>query len=304
MGKMPGRRTLIMASSGFFSESQAVQHAQDKMIDAALHAGIVINTLDAKGLAADSPNGPDGEQVALTGAMQGYQSNLASDERDVSSDSLAALANGTGGSFFHNRNDLDVGFREMAALPAASYVIGFSPDDVKDNGVYHNLKVRVPNKSDISISARPGYFARTKEQAAPAAKFQKLNREVLASDTLTEITATVGTQSGTLATGESALKVSVHVDGRNLSYKKQNKRHAGRLIIVTALFDMQNHFLAGAETVMDMSLKDSTRAQIAHDGVDAKLTLQAPPGNYRLREVVQDVVGGKMATLTQPVTIE
>jgi len=303
MGKMPGRRTLIMASSGFFSESTKIQLNVDKMVDAAIRAGIIVNTLDAKGLYA--PNDPgDPPLVVPGGALGGYEESLRMDERHVAGDAMSALAEGTGGKFYHNNNDLDSGLLEMAAQPAASYVIGFSPDDVKDNGVYHNLKVRVPNKSDISISARPGYFARNKEQAAPAAKFQKLNREVLASDTLSEIAATVGTQSGTLATGESALKISVHVDGHNLTYKKQNKRHAGRLIIVTALFDLQNHFLAGAETVMDMSLKDSTRAQIIHDGVDAKLTLQAPPGNYRLREVVQDVVGGKMATLTQPVQIQ
>ncbi len=303
MGKMPGRRTLIMASSGFFSESTKIQLNVDKMIDAAIHSGIIINTLDAKGLYA--PNDiSDPALVIAGGSMGAYEDSLRLDERDVAGDTMSALAEGTGGKFFHTSNDLDSGLREIAALPAASYVLGFSPVDVKDNGVYHDLKVRVPGKNAISISTRPGYFARTKEQAAPTAKFQKLNREVLAADTLTEIAATVGTQSGTLATGESALKVSVHVDGRNLSYKKQNKRHAGRLIFITALFDEQNHYLAGAETVMDMSLKDATRAQIVQDGVDAKLTLQAPPGNYHLREVVQDVVGGKMATLTQPVQIQ
>ncbi len=52
MGRMPGKRTLIMASGGFFSLGEKVQHAQDKMIDAAIHNGIIINTLDAKGLTA------------------------------------------------------------------------------------------------------------------------------------------------------------------------------------------------------------------------------------------------------------
>ncbi len=67
MGRMPGRRMLIMTSSGFFSRTDKVQHAQDKMIDSALKAGIVINTLDAKGLAADWVGGnfADGPPVVV-----------------------------------------------------------------------------------------------------------------------------------------------------------------------------------------------------------------------------------------------
>lgn len=54
---------------------------------------------------------------------------------------------------------------------------------------------------------------------------------------------------------------------------------------------------------MDMTLKDATFTQISHDGVDAKATLQAPPGNYRLRQVVQEVVGGRIATISRDVEI-
>lgn len=297
MGKMPGRRTLIMASAGFFSVSREVQHSQDKMIEGAIHAGIVINTLDAKGLWApnDLSEGYD--------AMQHNNTSIGMAENEVSNDPLAAIAYGTGGKFFHNSNDIDAGIRGLAALPEASYVLGFSPDEVKDNGVYHTLKVKLPNHHDVNVNARPGYFALTKQEALPGVKFQKLNKEVMAPDTVTEIPAEVTTQSGTLATGESALKVVVHVPGHSLYFKKINKLHNERLIFITALFDMQNHYLAGTELVMDMTLKDATYAQISHDGVDAKATLQAPPGNYRLRQVAQEVVGGRISATSREVQI-
>ena len=312
MGKMPGRRTLIMASSGFFAMSNQVQHAQDKMIDGAIHAGIIINTMDAKGLSAGfdpaDMAGPDGEQLQLQemgyeGAQSAYASMLGTMENQVSDDPLAAIAYGTGGKFFHNNNDMNHGLRELAEAPAASYVLGFSPDVVKDNGAYHDLKVKLPNHHDIHIEARPGYFELTKQEAMPGSKFQKLNKEVMSSDTLSEIQTEVTTQSGTLATGEPALKVVVHVPGRSLYFKKINKLHNERLIFITALFDVQNHFLAGTEAVMDMTLKDATFTQLSHDGVDAKSTLQAPPGTYRLRQVVQEVVGGRISTTTREVQI-
>jgi VWFA-related protein len=303
MGKMPGRRNLIMASSGFFSDSETVQFAQDKMIDSAIRAGIVINTLDAKGLVPDDLNGAAADGVVLVGPMEAYADMLSSQEREVADDVLAALADGTGGKFFHNSNDLISGLRQLAELPEVSYVLGFSPEESKNNGAKHSLKVKVPGQHNINITARPSYIVPTKEEAAPAAKFQKLNREVMASDTVAEMAAHVNTESGTLATGESALRVIAHVDGRSLSFKKENKRHNERVIFITSLFDLQGHFLAGTEAVMDMTLKDATHAQIARDGVNAKATLQAPPGTYRLREVMQEVVGGRIAASNHQIEI-
>jgi VWFA-related protein len=308
MEKMPGRRTMIMASAGFFSTSNQVQHAQDKMIDGAIHAGIIVNTLDAKGLTADfgpETTGAGGQQMINreNGREGSYGSILETIENDASDDPLAAIAEGTGGKFFHNNNDMNTGLRELAEPPAASYVLGFSPDQAKDNGVYHNLKVKLPNHHDIHIEARPGYFELTKQEALPGVKFQKLNKEVRSADTLTEIQTEVTTNSGTLATGEPALKVTVHVPGKSLYFKKINRLHNERVIFITALFDMQNHYLAGTEAVMDMNLKDATFTQLSHDGVDAKSTLQAPSGTYRLRQVVQEVVGGRISTSTHEVQI-
>jgi len=309
MGRMPGRRMLIMTSSGFFSRTDKVQHSQDKMIDSALKAGIVINTLDAKGLAADwvGGNPADGPSNVIGGASGGafnaLQDEVLSDERAVSSDSMSVLASSTGGKFFQNSNDLGGGLAEMAALPEVTYALSFYPDDMKENGAYHSLKVKVPGRSDVSISTRPGYFAQSHEKNSPSAKFQKLNKEVMANDTLSEVGIEVTAQSGTIATGESALKVVTHVNGKSLVFRKENNQRSERLIFITAFFDLQGHYLGGNETVMDMNLKDATFAQISKDGVDARTTLQAPAGSYRLREVVQEVVGGRLGASSRTVEI-
>jgi len=310
MGKMPGRRTLIMGSSGFFSETRPIQILQDRMIEAALRNGIVINTIDAKGLFADN----DPEEVADADAngsnnflptpnVTAYAQDLALLEKEVSNDPLAALADGTGGKFFHNSNDIMGGLREIAELPEVSYVLGFSPDVVKENGSLHELKVKVPGQHDISISARKSYFAPTKKEGIPGAMFQKLNREVMLTDTRNEMVTHVTTETGTLATGESAVKITAHVDGHSLFFKKEDKTRNERVVFITALFDTQNHFLAGTEAIVDMQLRDATRQQIIHDGVNGKATLQAPPGNYMLREVMQEVVGGRISATSQAVHI-
>ena len=303
MEKMPGRRTMIMASGGYFSLSNQVQHVQDKMISGAIRAGIIVNTLGARGLTADFDYSLGPEIFKRASLANAYASLLNTMENQVSGDGLSAIAQGTGGKFFHDNNDMITGLRELAELPAASYVLGFSPSEVKNNGLFHKLKVEVPGQRNITITARPGYFALTPEQAAPSAKLQRLDKEVSASDTLSEIAAELTTQSGALGSGESGLKVSVHVPAHSLTFKKENKLHNERVIFITALFDMQNHYLAGTEAVMDLKLKEATFAQISRDGVNAKATLQLPPGRYRLRQVVQEVVGGRIATINREVEI-
>jgi VWFA-related protein len=303
MEKMPGRRSLVMASGGYLSVTNQVLQAQDKMIANAIHAGIIVSTLGAKGLTADYDYSQGMEVFKRASSKNAFASLLNIMEKQASDDGLSSIAQGTGGKFFHDNNDMVTGLRQMAELPAASYILAFSPDEVKDDGLFHSLKVKVPARRDVKISARPGYFALTREQAAPAAKLQRLDKEVLASDILTELTAEVVTESARLGSGESGLKVAVHVPGHSLLFKKENKGHNERVIFITALFDMQNHYLAGTEAVMDMRLKDATFTQIARDGVNAKATLQLPPGRYRLRQVVQEVVGGRMATIDREVEI-
>ncbi|HEY4838107.1 MAG TPA: hypothetical protein VIH72_05850, partial [Candidatus Acidoferrales bacterium] len=107
----------------------------------------------------------------------------------------------------------------------------------------------------------------------------------------------------TLKSGELSLKVLVHVDTRKLPFQLLSERHTERLIFITALFDTKNQFLTGVQGVMDLRLKDGTLKQISAQGLDAKLSIQAPAGSYRVREVVQESVNGHISAISRDVTI-
>lgn len=55
---------------------------------------------------------------------------------------------------------------------------------------------------------------------------------------------------------------------------------------------------------MDLRLKAGTLAIISNGGLDAKLSVQAPPGNYRLRQVIQEVGDVRITTINRNVKIE
>ena len=71
---------------------------------------------------------------------------------------MAELADGTGGTYFHNSNDLEGGFQALTEVPEYVYLLEMSLQNVKHDGDYHALKVKL-DKEGLKLQARRGYFA-------------------------------------------------------------------------------------------------------------------------------------------------
>ena len=159
LANMRGQRSVVLVSPGFLS--QDVQLNVDRVIDRALRAGVVISSLDPRGLAilmreADASRSsgslPDPHAA-------GARHNLDWEQESMDSDVLAELAQGTGGDFLHSSNDLTSGLAAVIGHPPY-YTLGFAPRNLKLDGKFHALKVSLVQKpKGYSIDARRGYFA-------------------------------------------------------------------------------------------------------------------------------------------------
>jgi VWFA-related protein len=143
---LPGQRSVVFVSSGFISQSQLQMVSE--IIDRAVRAGVVVNGLDSRGLYTIVPGGDathSGPSLSgqLLGLMMEMQTAAALEDGAV----LEAIADGTGGMFFHNNNDFDAGFRSTGGLAEFSYVLVFSPSGLKRNGKYHKLSVRLEGEA-------------------------------------------------------------------------------------------------------------------------------------------------------------
>jgi VWFA-related protein len=298
LGKMPGARVLLMASSGFVGGSLELQ--QDKIIEQAVHAGVVINALDAKGLYDQMSPGPrPGAPLGVTSIANTLE--LGSQLMFVNA-AMADLAHGTGGVFFHNNNDLNAGFHQLGLPPEVTYRMSFSPEGVIADGSYRKLKVKLVHSGSYSIEARPGYFAPEKTAATETPQSQ-IDRAVVASDTLSGVPAGLSIQVEKPAANQRTLSVTVHLDVSKLPFSTQNDRKTQRITFVTALLDAQGKMVAAKEGRMELALKDATYNQFASTGVNAKLSFEIIPGVYHLREVVQEAVGGNMTSSTTSVDV-
>jgi VWFA-related protein len=293
MGHFPGSRMILLASSGFLAAT--LEREQDEVVNHALRSGVVINALDAKGLYADEP------VVATPGATVESitrMARLGTVAKDTNNDAMVTLALGTGGLFFHNNNDLGLGFHELGMVPEVSYTLGFEPGAL--DGKYHKIKVRLKSGGSHSVQARPGYWA-LPDQPFPQERI--VDREIVGTDTMAELPAVIAAKPAQTDTGEPALLVVLHLDARQFHFVMQGDVRTQKLTFIGALFDNEGHFLTGKEYEIEFALKEDTFNKMAEEGLNASFRLQALPGAYRLRGVAQDGVDGKILASSLPVEI-
>ncbi len=157
LSAMPGQRVMVFVSPGFIPST--LWSETSDLIDRASHAGIVINTIDARGLYTPDLMGDIADPPHDSARTIGFKSSYRLQSQTAQDQVLEQLAYGTGGTFFHNRNDLDEGLRQAVAAPPLSYLLGFSPQNLKVDGRFHGLKVSLTSKQKYSIQARNGYYA-------------------------------------------------------------------------------------------------------------------------------------------------
>jgi VWFA-related protein len=157
MGTLPGERTLILISPGFFAMTPDAMAEKSLVLDSAARSNVTISAMDARGLYTTeidaSERGGSSAQDLITGQHSQYHSDAMKRNEDV----MAELADGTGGTYFHNSNDLQGGFKSLTEAPEYVYLLEFSLENVKPDGAYHRLKVKV-DKDGLKLQARRGYF--------------------------------------------------------------------------------------------------------------------------------------------------
>jgi VWFA-related protein len=307
--RMPGQRSVILISPGFLAPQ--MQNEYSDLIDHAIRAQVVVSALDARGVVALVPGGdaskkgvaidPDPKENVLIdpGALESEYDDRASVEQ---AEVLSALAYGTGGTFFHDNNDFDEGFRRVAETPAYSYVLAFVPQSLKPDGSFHNLKVTLKNQERLNVQARLGYYApKGVPDPAEQAK-QELQEAIFSQEELQGVPIAVETQS--FKSGDTAAKLTVftHLDVHGLHFRMQDGHHDDELTVASALFDHNGNFIEGNQKTVTLKLKDESLEYLLTHGITTKAGFEVKPGSYLIRVVVRDG-GGDLSAQNRAVEI-
>jgi VWFA-related protein len=292
---MPGQRSIVVVSPGFLTPETDMLKDYTDVVDRALHSDVMISTLNARGLYTIVPGGDISKRGPTNGVAASielqYQTASALAEEDVLSD----LAYATGGNFFHNNNDLDAGFKNVAATPEYFYTLGFAPQNLKLDGSYHSLKVSLKNPAKLTLQARRGYYA-PKHVADPAEEArQEIEDAVFSQEELHDLPVELHTQFFKASDEQAKLAVMAHVDVKHIHYRKVDGRNTDELTVVSAIFNRNGVLIQGTQKNLTMRWKDETLENKLGSGITLKTNFDVKPGSYLVRLVVRDKEGQLMS---------
>lgn len=156
---------------GPFQRDARVMASLREITDLCNRASVVLYTIDPRGIqtlgftAADQPQAGDSADfaAALGEKSQAYVSSQAG---------LGLLARETGGLFFHDNNDINLGLRRALQDQSGYYLIGYTPAEStfatkSGQPLFHKIRVQVSRRG-VRVRTRTGFFGVPDRNALPA----------------------------------------------------------------------------------------------------------------------------------------
>ena len=300
MAAMPGQRSVVLVSPGFFVPAD-LQQASSDLMELAIRSKVVVSSIDARGVWTMPSFDP---------CRGGAPANVIQDEvafrqleAEANTDELLALAEDTGGTANRN-NDFDGGVRKAAAAPEYLYLLGFVPQDLKLDGSFHTLKVIVNSSQKASLQVRRGYWAPKHAEDELAVSKQEIESAVFSREEIHNLPVEMHTQ--VTKTGEQAkLNVLASVDLKLIHLRKADDRNRNDVTIVAALFDSNGNFIAGQQKILQLRLLDDTVQTLERrPPVTIDTNFDVHPGAYLVRLVARDAEGQELTAENASVQIQ
>lgn len=156
--QVPGRKLVFFISDGFYLSDRktgAIDRIK-RVTDSAGRAGVVIYTLDARGIVSDAIDITNNKPI-----QAGNLLNAAGlGEISASQDGLTALAADTGGQSFLNTNlPMSEWVEKVMDETSSYYLLAWKPDNEEHKrGKFKNIEVSIVGRPDLKVRVRSSYF--------------------------------------------------------------------------------------------------------------------------------------------------
>jgi VWFA-related protein len=229
-------------------------------------------------------------------------------------DSLRVMAENTDGRAIVNRNDLDVGMKQITRDSSAYYLIGYNSSQAPSDGKFHEIKVRV-KRPGVQVRARKGYWALTREEttkalAPPKPDPPKAVEEALASVSRQSRAAVVRTWVGTSRGENGKTRVTFvwepipRTPGDSAASRGGD---ATRVSLMAVAPDGSPVFRGRIPDVALASNSSATAAAAAGGGPPARgparVSFDATPGKVQLRVSVEGDASQVLDTEVREITV-
>ncbi|HKS30677.1 MAG TPA: VWA domain-containing protein [Pyrinomonadaceae bacterium] len=317
---IPGRKLVFLISDGFFLDSRN-GNVPDKLrsiTDASTRSGVVIYSMDAKGLVT----GMEDPRVGDTFDPFGMAARSSGGELGATQDGLNALAVDTGGRFIRNTNGLDASLSDILKETSVYYMLAWRPEtDPQRSGKFRRIEVDVKNRPELSVRVQRGYF----ENAAPATTTtastekpkksdKKSKKAAPPADPLTKALVSRYPQKQlptelTLSymdapnTATTQLVASMKIEGSRVRFETGNAKSGGIIDIEGVVFDAQGKRMDGFRTRLIAQPPGSNVTDPRLPDVTYNYYSSLKPGLYQVRVASRYDANGLLGSAVQWVEI-
>lgn len=231
--QLPGRKLVFFISGGFFlgERGSGTTDRLRRITSAAARSGVVIYSMDARGLVASLRDASTESQFDLSGRLQRAEGG----ELTASQDALNALARDTGGKPIFNTNSLTTGLSKALKETSIYYLLAWKPEPERHNASkFRRIEVKVAGRPELTVQVRRGFFDVDPEPAV-AKKPQVKKPNAPAPDEKTPIAVTELRKAIFAAYPARDLPISLI-----LSYISTPNRG----LMLTAFMQISNEFLS------------------------------------------------------------
>ena len=307
--KREGRKLVFFISDGFFLNDRNTGFITKlhELTDAAVRAGVVIYSLDARGLKSTI------DVTSNRADPEGKLSRSTIGEITASQDALNALAGDTGGRALFDSDKLNEAVEQALKETSNYYLLAWRPStDEQRSATFKNIEIRIPARPELQVRIPKGYFLNsppppaTAQNSEPAAKPAEsvvdtdLKRALSASSIETNVPTTVALtyvdtpDNGTLATA------SVQVPAAALEYGPDRKQAA--VDVAGVILNDTGKVAASFRTRLTVN-PVSGEPGADNSGVIYNYKAKLTPGIYQVRTAVRDEKSGRVGSAAQWIEI-
>ncbi len=320
--EIPGRKNLVMItggipifearSEGSFDATLLLQQFQDN----AIRAGVVVNTLDPRGLRASAGVKPF-QATPAKSAMGGNDSaDLTFGRGDAGANSALgpALAGGsehlglmtvskaTGGISVINTNDFDSGLDKIMARSNGYYTLAYTPTEKFDRK-FHHLEIKV-KRSGTRVYSQQGYNAREENTAtAPRTKQESIAAAARSPLAKNDLDVKPNLSLKFLSGNKAELDIDMLVDARRLHFNETGDRYQTSLDVVCFVFDQEGRNRGGVSDTMDLNLTRDEYQRALLLGIPYSANTVVGPNAYQVRAVVRESSSGSLGSFSKYVEV-
>ena len=208
-------------------------------------------------------------------------------------DTMNLFATKTGGRAFYVINDMEAAIKTIEKDDEVTYMLGFYPQDVKLDGTFHNLSVKV-SRPGVEVRSRKGYFAT--DSKPPTEKQRTISIEEAFLNPL-EATGIGLVGAASSAPGKPGIyNISLNLNLSELHLERENGRWVALLTIATE-FAPKKHPNGTLQNIK-LTLTEERLKQVLRTGYPLQLPFTAGTLTGGLRVVVQDRVTGDAGSLS------